>query len=81
MKTLTEEQTKALFLSLLVESLEDALSINILSEEDETKLLEKINEVNKGRTELEVFSQILDTITLLLSELGIREQAKGDSLQ
>lgn len=74
MKTLTEEQMKVLFLGLLIESLEDALDIQILTEEEQSKLLEKTSEVNEGYSELEVFSQVLDTTNLLLDELGIRNE-------
>lgn len=81
MKTLTEKQMKLLFLSLLIESLDEALGIKFLTEEEEAKLFERIDEANEGSSELEVLSQILDTMIQLLDELDIRDQTKGDLLQ
>ncbi|MGG4105115.1 hypothetical protein AAXB25_14460 [Paenibacillus lautus] len=72
MKTLTEEQLDVLFLGLLIESLNEILDIQILTEEEKEKLKMKIAEVNEGITDIELFSQIIDLMALLLDKCGIR---------
>lgn len=74
MKALTEIQSKALFLSLLIELFEGGLGIQILTEEEMEKLLSKIDEVNEGQSQTETFERTIDTIKLLLVELGIHDE-------
>ncbi|WP_090739427.1 hypothetical protein [Paenibacillus sp. Mc5Re-14] len=76
MKVLTEVQSKALFLSLLIELFERGLGIPILTEEEMEKLLLKIDEVNEGQSQTETSERTLGTIKLLLIELGIHDEQK-----
>lgn len=71
MEGFSEEQSKALFLALLIALIEEEFGIVILSKEEEEKLLEKMD-VSKGLSESEALELTLNSINLMLDQLGIR---------
>lgn len=76
--TLTEMQSKSLFLSLLLEFIYEGLGVQLATDEEIEVLLSKIDEANEGQEGTETLERTIGTIDTLLIDLGIRSQAQGE---